>query len=151
MTDAELELTLQRWLQADASATYASDALRRRVLDIPTSTAPAGAWWHRFSGIPMISASLATASVAGVLIATMFFGLFDRPAGTEGGTCNNRQVQQALDHLRDADGLRWANREQRRELDPDAEISFDDPRFVWADTWASEGAYLAPDNTTSPA
>jgi len=145
MTDAELELALQHWLQADASATYASDALRRRMLDIPTSTASAGAWWHRFSGIPMISASLATASVAGVLIATMFFGLFDRPAGTDGETCSNRQVQQALDNLRDAEGYRYVNVRQTHQLDPDAGLSFDDPQYVWTDGSTAEGAYLAPD------
>ena len=144
MTDAELELAVQRWLGAEAATTYASDALRGRILDIPSSRT-ATSRWHRFATVPAIGASVATASIAGVLIATMFFGLFDRPAGSEGGTCNNRQVQQALDHLRDADGLRWANREQRREFDPDAEVSFEDPQFVWADTWVSEGAYRAPD------
>jgi hypothetical protein len=37
------------------------------------------------------------------------------------------------------------NVEQTRLLDPEAEISFDDPVFIWRDAWVSEGAYLAPD------
>lgn len=145
MTDADLELALQRWLAADAAATYAPEALHRRVLDIPTSVTPDGAWWHRFSGMPLVSASMATAGVAGLLIATLFFGLFDRPAGRDGETCSNRQVQQALDNLRDAPGYRYVNRDQTRQLDLNAQLDFDDPQYVWTDAWVSEGAYLAPD------
>jgi len=144
MTDAELELTVARWLSADAAATYAPDALRGRILDIPTSRAPLG-WWHRFATMPAVGASLATASIAGVLIATMFFGLFDRPAGTDGETCSNRQVQQALDNLRDASGYRYVNVRQTHQLDLDAGLSFDDPQYVWTDGSTAEGAYLAPD------
>jgi len=39
MTDAELELAVQRWLGAEAATTYAPDALRGRILDIPSSQA----------------------------------------------------------------------------------------------------------------
>jgi hypothetical protein len=145
MTDADLELRLRQWLAADAAAMHAPDALQRRVLDIPASTSARGAWWHRFAGMPAYAATLATAGVAGVLIATMFFGLFDRPAGTDGGTCSNRQVQQALDNLRDAEGYRYINHDRTRQLDPDAGLSFEDPQYVWTDAWTSEGAYLAPD------
>ena len=95
--------------------------------------------------MPAIGASVATASIAGVLIATMFFGLFDRPAGTDGETCSNRQVQQALDNLRDAAGYRYVNLRQTHQLDPDAGLSFDDPQYVWTDGSTAEGAYLAPD------
>ena len=145
MKDAELELAVQRWLSADAAATYAPDALRGRILDIPSAQAVSGSWWSRFATMPAIGASVATASIAGVLIATMFFGLFDRPAGTDGETCSNRQVQQALDNLRDAAGYRYVNLRQTHQLDPDAGLSFDDPQYVWTDGSTAEGAYLAPD------
>ena len=86
-----------------------------------------------------------SAGAAGVLVASMFFGLFDTPAGTDGEPCNNRQVQHAIDNLRDADGYRYVNRDQLSELDPSVELDFDDPQYVWTDAWVSEGSYLAPD------
>ena len=54
MTDAELELTVQRWLDADAAATYAPDALRGRILDIPIDAAASGRGGSRFATMPAI-------------------------------------------------------------------------------------------------
>lgn len=147
MNDAELELTLQRWLSADAAALGAPVGLRRRILDIPADPVATTSWWHRFSSVPMMSASVVAAGVAGVMVATLFFGLFDRPPGTDGGTCNNRQVQQAFDHLRDAEGYRFVHRSLLRDFDRE-EVSFEDPQYVWTEHYVAEGAYLAPDRAT---
>lgn len=146
MNDAELELTLQRWLSADSAALGAPVGLRRRILDIPAEPVATTSWWHRFSSVPMMSASVAAAGVAGVLVATLFLGIFDRPPGADGGTCNNRQVQQAFDHLRDADGYRFAHRSFLRDFDP--ESSFQDPEYLWTEHYLAAGAYLAPDRAT---
>ena len=145
MNDADLELQIRGWLRADAAALAPPGMLRRRLLDIPAQPATTTHWWHRFATLPGLSASVVAAGVLGIFVANMFFGLFDAPAGADGEPCNNRQVQQALDRLRDADGYRYVNREERRQIDPEAEISFDDPQYAWADAWTSEGAYLAPD------
>lgn len=145
MNDADLELRVASWLRSDAATWGAPDTLRRRVLDLPGETAPRAAWWHRFATLPAMSGAVAAVGLAAILVSTSFFSLFDGPAGADGEACNNRQVQRALDELRDADGYRYLSTEQTRVLDPDAEISFDDPVFVWRDAWVSEGAYLAPD------
>ena len=145
MTDADFELTVQRWLQNDAASMDATGALRNRVLDIPATISPPGARWHRFSRVAALGGSLATAGVAGLLVATMSFGLFDRPAGNDGELCSNRQVKEALDNLRDGPGYRYVNLVQSHQLDSDAGLSFDDPQYVWTDASTSEGAYLAPD------
>ncbi len=145
MNDADLELTISNWLEADAGALRAPSGLRRRVQDLPAQPMPATHWWHRFASLPAMSGVVVSAGAVGVLVASMFFGLFDTPAGTDGEPCNNRQVQHAIDNLRDAEGYRYVNREQLRQLDPDAELSFDDPAYRWTDGWVSEGAYLAPD------
>jgi hypothetical protein len=157
MNDADLELTIHRWLDADAGALGAPAGLRRRIMDLPAQPMPATHWWHRFASLPAMSGAVVSAGAVGVLVASMFFGLFDAPAGTDGEPCNNRQVQHAIDNLRDADGYRYVNRDQLRELDPSVELDFDNPQYAWTDAWVSEGAYLAPDRahdvpvTTLPA
>jgi hypothetical protein len=143
--DSGLEPRLQRWLAADAAAIHTPASLRARVLEIPAVSAPTHAWWHRFATVPAWSAGVAAAGVVAIVVTSLFFNLFDAPAGADGEPCNNRQIQRALDQLRDAEGYRYVNREQVRQLDPDAELSFDDPQYVWTDAWISEGAYLAPD------
>lgn len=145
MNDADLELTIHHWLEADAGALRAPSGLRRRITDLPAQPMPTTHWWHRFASLPAMSGAVVSAGVLGVLAASMFFGLFDTPAGTDGEPCNNRQVQHAIDNLRDAEGYRYVNRDQLRQLDPDAELSFDNPEYLWTDGWVSEGAYLAPD------
>ena len=145
MTDAELELAVQRWLQRRCGRDLRAGCAARPDPGHPIGAAGVRVVVDRFATMPAIGASVATASIAGVLIATMFFGLFDRPAGTDGETCSNRQVQQALDNLRDAAGYRYVNLRQTHQLDPDAGLSFDDPQYVWTDGSTAEGAYLAPD------
>ena len=145
MIDADVEFRVRRWLAAEAAAIHTPASLRERVLDIPTTAPSAPSWWHRFASLPAISAGVAAAGVAAIVVTSLFFGLFDAPAGADGEPCNNRQTQRALDHLRDAEGYRYVNRDQVRQLDPEAEISFDDPQYIWTDSSASEGSYLAPD------
>jgi hypothetical protein len=144
MTDADLELRLRDWLASDASVIRTPPRLRARVFDLPAMPAPRGSLWSRFSGLALSSA-LVTAGVTAIVVTTMFFNMFDVPAGADGDPCNNRQIQRALDHLRDAEGYRYVNHDQVRKIDPNAEVSFDDPQYVWTDGWGSEGAYLAPD------
>ncbi|MEO5987027.1 MAG: hypothetical protein ABIW50_06355, partial [Candidatus Limnocylindria bacterium] len=145
MSEIDLELRIADWLNADADTWRTPGTLRRRVLDLPSQAPPREAWWHRFAALPAMTGAVAAASLVAILVANSFFTLFDAPAGADGESCNNRQVQRALDELRDADGYRYVSTEQIRALDPDAEISFDDPTFIWRDAWVSEGAYLAPD------
>lgn len=145
MNDTDLELQISRWLEADAGAIRVPIGLRGRIMDIPAEAGPTRHWWHRFAGLPAMSGAIVSAGAVGVLAASLFFGLFDTPAGTDGEPCNNRQVQHAIDNLRDAEGYRYVNRDQLRGLDPDAELSFDNPQYIWTDAWVSEGAYLAPD------
>lgn len=142
MIDADLERRLQGWLEADAGAFGVPGTLRRRISDIPAQ--PTARGWLHFGSWTALPAAAAV-GVAGLLIGTMFFGLFDGPAGTDGGTCNNRQTQQAIDHLRDAAGYRFTSRDQIREYDPAVPISISNPQYVWQDGVVSEGAYLAPD------
>ncbi len=142
MIDADLERHLQSWLEADAGVFGVPDTLRRRIADIPAQ--PTARGWLHFGSWTAVPAAAAV-GVAGLLIATMFFGLFDAPAGTDGGTCNNRQTQQAIDHLRDAAGYRFTSRDQIREYDPAVPISISNPQYVWQEGLLSEGAYLAPD------
>src|ERR687896_763685 len=144
MTEADLELRVRDWLAADASVVRTPSRLRARVYDLPAMPVARESFWSRFAGLAVPSGLVAAAVVA-MVVTTMFLNLFDVPAGADGEPCNNRQIQRALDHLRDAEGYRYVNREQVRRIDPDAELSFDDPRFVWTDGWSSEGAYLAPD------
>ena len=144
MIDADLELRVRDWLTADAAVMRTPPSLRRRVFDLPAMPAPKESFLSRFSGVAL-SGGLIAAAVAAMVVTSMFFNLFDVPVGADGEPCNNRQIQRALDHLRDAEGYRYVNHEQLRELDPDVEVSFDDPEFVWTDAWTSEGAYLAPD------
>jgi hypothetical protein len=85
--------------------------------------------------------------VVALVLSGWFFTLFDRPPGTDGGLCNNRQLQRALDDLRDTAGYRYLDTEQRQVLLSDPSTSLDDPVFGWEDTLTSEVAYLAPDRT----
>jgi hypothetical protein len=145
MMDADhLELRVRDWMAADAAVMRTPPSLRRRVFDLPAMPAPRQSFLSRFSGVAL-SGGLIAAAVTAMVVTSMFFNLFDVPAGADGEPCNNRQIQRALDALRDAEGYRYVNREQVRQLDPDVELSFADPQFVWTDAWTSEGAYLAPD------
>ena len=142
MIEADLERRLQSWLEADGDSLGVPDTLRRRIADIPAQPT-AGGWLHFGSWTALPAA--AAVGVAGLLVATMLFGLFDAPIGTDGGTCNNRQTQQAIDHLRDAAGYRFTSSDQVREYDPAVPISISNPQYVWQEGVVSEGAYLAPD------
>ena len=145
MNDVDLELRLRRWLVADASAPPAS--LRSRVLDIPRASSHRSAWWHRFASVPVLTGTVAVVTAIAMLLSGSFFTLFDRPPGADGGLCNNRQLQRALDALRDTDGYRYRDTEQHQVLLSDPETALDDPVFGWADTLVSDVSYLAPDRT----
>ena len=138
------EQRLQAWLRQDASTFAAPAALQRRVLDIPASAPRSRPHWPlRFSAF---TAPAAIAVVLGLAVAvTSVFNVFDRPAGTDGGLCNNRQVHRALEGLRDAPGYRYEIREELYDFDTTAEFSFDDPQYAWKTGLAAEGAYRAPD------
>lgn len=86
-------------------------------------------------------------TVAALFLSGTFFTLFDRAPGTDGGLCNNRQLQHALDELRDTAGYRYVDTEQHQVLLSDPSTSLEDPVFGWADTLSSTVAYLAPDRT----
>jgi hypothetical protein len=144
MIDADLELRVRDWLAADAAVMRPPPSLRRRVFDLPAMPEPRESFLSRFSGVAL-SGGLIAAAVTAMVVTSMFFNLFDVPAGTDGEPCNNRQIQRALDELRDAEGYRFVSHDQVRKIDPNAEVSFDDPQFIWTDGWRSEGAYLAPD------
>ena len=144
MIDADLELRVRDWLAADAAVVRTPPSLRRRVFDLPAMPAPKESFLSRFSGVAL-SGGLIAAAVVAMVVTSMFFNLFDVPAGADGEPCNNRQIQRALDQLRDAEGYRFVSNDEVRKIDPEAEVSFDDPQFVWTDGWTSEGAYLAPD------
>jgi len=144
MIEADLELRVRDWLSADAAVMRTPPSLRRRVFDLPALPAPRESFLSRFSGVAL-SGGLIAAAVTAMVLTSMFFNLFDVPAGADGEPCNNRQIQRALDQLRDAEGYRFVSHDHLRTIDPDAEISFDDPQFIWTDGWSSEGAYLAPD------
>lgn len=144
MIDADVELRVRDWLAADAAVMRTPPSLRRRVFDLPAMPAPTESFLSRFSGLAL-SGGLIAAAVAAMVVTSMFFNLFDVPVGADGEPCNNRQIQRALDQLRDAEGYRFVSHDQLRKIDPDAEVSFDDPQFIWTDGWTSEGAYLAPD------
>lgn len=144
-TDADLDLRLRRWLASDAVAT-APAGLRRRVLEIPTARTGSSVW-HRFVAVPLLTAAVAAVTIGAVVLSGWFFTLFDRVPGVDGGLCNNRQLQRALDELRDTDGYRYLDIEQRQVLLSDPSTSLDDPVFGWTDTLTSTVAYLAPDRT----
>ncbi len=145
MTDQPIEHELQVWLRQDAATFAASAALQRRVLEIPASAPKSKPWWTtRFS---LTAAPLTTAVVVAiaVVVGSSLFNVFDRPAGTDGGLCNNRQVHVAIEALRDAPGYRYEQREELYDFDTTAEFSFDDPQYAWRTGLAAEGAYRAPD------
>ena len=144
MIDQQTEQRLQDWLRKDAATYAAPAALHRRVLDIPASAPTSKPWWTtRFS---LLAAPATMAAVLAVAVAvTSVFNVFDRPAGTDGGLCSNRQVHAALGALLDAPGYRYEQREELYDFDTTAEFSFDDPQYAWRTGLAAEGAYLAPD------
>lgn len=144
MIDADTERRVRDWLHADAVAWDAPASLRRRVLDLPSQPSARESWWHRFGALPAASGAMAVVLAAAV-VGNAFIGLLDAPAGADGEACNNRQVQRALDAIRDASGYRYVSYEERRILDPDAEVDFANPTFVWQVTWTSDGAFAAPD------
>lgn len=143
--DTELELRLRDWLRADAAAVAVPGGLRASVLDIPSAPARRDAWWQRFATLPAIGAGVSAAVVAAIVVTSLFFNLFDAPAGADGEACNTRQVQRALEGLAVADGYRVMSREYLRFLAAGDEIDFENPQYTWTEAWVSEGAYLAPD------
>lgn len=145
-TDAEFELRLRDWL-TDAAPTTASARLRRRILDIPAAPEVALGWWHRIVSIPVVTAAVAVVAGVAVVLSGALFTMFDRAPGYDGGLCNNRQLQRALDELRDADGYRYVDTEQRQVLLSDPSTSLDDPVFGWTDALVSTVSYLEPDRT----
>src|SRR5688572_14743246 len=136
MIDADVELRVRDWLAADAAVMRTPPSLRRRVFDLPATPALKESFLSRFSGVAL-SGGLIAAAVTAMVVTSMFFNLFDVPAGADGEPCNNRQIQRALDELRDAEGYRFVSHDQVRKIDPDAEVSFDDPQFIWTDGWKS--------------
>jgi hypothetical protein len=147
MMDADVELRLRRWLATDAATVAAPASLRARVLRIPAVQPTKSAWWSRFAPIPALTGAVAAATVAAFVLSGTFFTTFDRPPGTDGGLCNNRQLQRALDELRDTDGYRYLDTQQNQVLASDPETALEDPVFEWADALTSDVAYLAPDRT----
>jgi hypothetical protein len=143
MIDADLDRRLRRWLETDAGTIRAPARLRERISAIPVTPAHPGTGWLRFSWW-RAPAALALA-VAGIFVAVTFFDALDRPPGADGGTCNNRQLQHALDALRDSAGYRFVRHQQYQQFDPAAEVSVENPKYIWSDGAISEGGYLAPD------
>lgn len=144
MMHQQIEQRLQVWLAREAAPFAAPTTLQRRVLEIPASVPARRPWWTtRFS---LLAAPAATGVVLALAVfASSLLNVFDRPSGIDGGLCNNRQVHQALDGLREAAGYRYEARDELYDFDVDAEFSFDDPQFAWRTGFVAEGAYRAPD------
>jgi hypothetical protein len=144
MNDADVERLLTGWLKADAAVMHAPAHLRERIGGIPFTKPARSSGWHRFTVWAAKPAMVAVAAI-GVVVAINFFNVLDRPPGAEGETCNNRQLQQALDHLRDSAGYRYVRRQEHQIFDPEAEVSIEDPVYIWVEAYVASGAYLAPD------
>ena len=144
MIDQPFEQRVEAWLRRDAATFAAPAALERRVRDIPASAPASRPWWTgRFSFVLAPAATVAVLVVA--VLGVQLFYVFDRPAGLDGGLCNNRQVHGALDALRDAPGYRYESRDEVYDFDTTAEFSLDDPQYAWRTGVAAEGAYRSPD------
>jgi hypothetical protein len=146
MIESDIDLRLRRWLAADAAAATIPAGLRARVLDIPATRPRRVPWHHRFAALSLAGSGVAAVTIAAVVLSGAFFRAFDREPGVDGGLCNNRQLQTALDELRDSPGYRYVDTQQQQVI-ADESAALDNPEFDWADSRTAEVAYLAPDRT----